>query len=75
MISKSNNISYHDETSAFFQCFFPKKALTLIPLSIFNECDSLFRFDVIGKNEGNVFPNFFVISYKFYIKLFKVRLF
>ena len=36
-------------------------------------CDSLFRFDFIGKKGHNVFPNFFVISYKFYIKVFKVR--
>ena len=32
MISKSNNNSDHDSTSAFFQCFFPKKNLHLNPV-------------------------------------------
>ena len=32
---------------------------------IFNKCDSLFRFDFIGKKGRNVFPKFFAISYKF----------
>ena len=35
MISKSNNNSYHDATSASFNVFFfPKKNRTLMPLSI-----------------------------------------
>ena len=32
MICKINNNSYHDSTSAFFRCFFPKKTRTLMPL-------------------------------------------
>ena len=30
---KSNNNSYHGDTSAFFRCFFSKKTRTLMPLS------------------------------------------
>ena len=33
MICKSNNNSYHDSTSAFLRCIFPKKIRNLMPLS------------------------------------------
>ena len=32
MICKINNNSYHESTSAFSRCFFPKKTRTLMPL-------------------------------------------
>ena len=32
LICKSNNNSYHDDASAFFRCFFPKKIHILMPL-------------------------------------------
>ena len=31
---KNNYNSYHDGTSTFFQCFFPKKTDTLMPLNV-----------------------------------------